>query len=84
MFGSVEYTLSKHLCERLQRGIEFADQTDMWKSKDASSVDDGKSARTLVVSGGVAANKRLKSSIQKVRQYIEIKNMALIISFKIG
>ena len=66
MCGSVEYTLSKHLCERLQRGIEFADQKDMWKSKVSSSQDD---VRTLVVSGGVAANKRLKSSIQKVGQY---------------
>lgn len=61
--ASVEYTLSKHLCERLQRGIEFADQKDMWTSKVSSSQDD---VRTLVVSGGVAANKRLKSSIQKV------------------
>ena len=56
--------MAKHLCERLQRGIEYADQQDMWKSPAGQEKEP---IRTVVLSGGVAANVRLKSSVEKVR-----------------
>ena len=55
--------MAKHLCERLQRGIEYADSQDMWKS----SNQDEQTSRTIVLSGGVASNVRMRSSIEKVR-----------------
>ena len=56
---SVEYGVAKQLCERVQRGIEYADLTNMWDMK-----HHGK--RTLVVSGGVASNTRIRSSLKQV------------------
>jgi len=62
--ASVEYTIAKHLCMRLQRGIEYANTTDMWAKGGVKNV---------VLSGGVASNLRLKSSIEKVCTALQCK-----------
>ncbi|XP_023333368.1 probable tRNA N6-adenosine threonylcarbamoyltransferase, mitochondrial isoform X2 [Eurytemora carolleeae] len=53
--AGLQYAVSKHLCERLQRGIEFTEY------KELMSV-----GSTLVVSGGVASNQFIRGSISRV------------------
>jgi tRNA A37 threonylcarbamoyltransferase TsaD len=49
--------VASHLSRRLQRAIEFADLKHMWQN----------GSKTLVVSGGVACNSRIRSTLQKVK-----------------
>ena len=56
LFFSVEYSMSKHLCRRVQRGFAYSDMTDLWPED----------CKTLVVSGGVGCNARIRSSLQQV------------------
>ena len=68
---SVEFGIAKQLCERVQRGIEFVDDKNMWASK-----SDSNSKRALVVSGGVASNQRIRNLLEQViRIFGEIYHM---------
>jgi len=71
--ASVEYSISKHICERVQRGFDYADLKSLWQGGRFAKKDESSSPKTLVVSGGVAANHRLRSSIEKVCQAYEIE-----------
>ncbi|XP_050429865.1 tRNA N6-adenosine threonylcarbamoyltransferase, mitochondrial [Adelges cooleyi] len=44
--ASIQYSITKHICTRVQRAMEFIDRTNMIP----------KNNRTLVISGGVASN----------------------------
>jgi len=55
--ASVQYSLTKHLCERVQRGIEFVEYDEMMEV-----------GGTLVVSGGVASNQYIRRSLSHVCQ----------------
>jgi len=55
--ASFQYALARHICHRLQRAFEFCERLSFWP-------DDGR--KTLVVSGGVAANAFFKKSFLKV------------------
>ena len=59
--ASVEYGIAKQLCERLQRGIEYLDHNNLWEKKNGDMLK-----RTLVVSGGVASNQRIKNMLNQV------------------
>ena len=59
--ASIEYGVAKQLCERVQRGIEYLDTKSMWEN-----VNGDKHKRSLVVSGGVASNQRIRDMLQKV------------------
>ena len=59
--ASVEYGIAKHLCERVQRGIEYLDIENLWPEKNGDI-----SRRTLVVSGGVASNQRIRDLLGQV------------------
>ena len=59
--ASVEYGIAKHLCERVQRGIEYLDIENLWPEKNGDI-----SKRTLVVSGGVASNQRIRDLLGQV------------------
>jgi len=59
--ASVEYSIGKQLCERLQRGIEYLDSNSMWEA-----VDGDISKRNVVISGGVACNQRIKNMLIQV------------------
>ena len=69
--ASVEYGIGKHLCERLQRGIEYIDSKDAWPN-----VKSDKSKRTLVVSGGVASNVRIKNMLKQVCEAFNCRMLA--------
>eukprot|EP00088_Acartia_fossae_P068627 TRINITY_DN8745_c0_g1_i1.p1 TRINITY_DN8745_c0_g1~~TRINITY_DN8745_c0_g1_i1.p1 ORF type:complete len:397 (-),score=23.86 TRINITY_DN8745_c0_g1_i1:58-1248(-) len=53
--ASIQYVITKHLCERLQRGIEYCTLHELIKEPG-----------TLVVSGGVASNQFIRRSFTKV------------------
>jgi len=55
--AGLQYIVTKHLCERLQRGIEFL------QHKGVEGVN------TLVVSGGVASNMYIRQGLDKVSEY---------------
>ena len=61
---SVEYSIGKQLCERLQRGIEYLDSNSMWEA-----VNGDISKRNVVISGGVACNQRIKNMLIQVRYF---------------
>jgi len=63
--ASIQYALSKHICERVQRGFDYADLKNLWSGGKFAQRNPN-SKKTLVVSGGVASNNRLRSSIEKV------------------
>ncbi|CAG0881611.1 unnamed protein product [Darwinula stevensoni] len=54
--ASFQFTVMKHLCTRVQRGMGFLDLNDLMP----------KNERTLVVSGGVASNNFLRSALERV------------------
>jgi len=53
--AGVQHALTKHLCERLQRGIEYVEYDGLMDKEG-----------TLVVSGGVASNHYIRKAIEKV------------------
>ena len=53
--------MAKQLCERVQRGIEYLDLNNMWEDQICNICN-----RTLVVSGGVASNQRIKGMLSQV------------------
>ena len=57
----MEYGVSKHLCERLQRGIEYLDSISMWEN-----INGDISKRNVVISGGVASNQRMRNMLRQV------------------
>ena len=61
---SVEYSIGKQLCERLQRGIEYLDSNSMWEAMNGDI-----SKRNIVISGGVACNQRIKNMLIQVKSY---------------
>ena len=74
MCAGLQYAVSKHLCQRLQRGIEFTEykvrhydfffnSDNIWFTLQYFG-QELMSAGTLVVSGGVASNQFIRS-----RQY---------------
>ena len=62
--NSVEYSVTKHLCERLQRGIEYLDSNSMWENNSGDA-----SRRNVVISGGVASNQRMRNMLSQVMLY---------------
>lgn len=59
--ASVEYGISKQLCERLQRGIEYLDLNNLWEKQSGDILK-----RNVVISGGVASNQRMRSMLTQV------------------
>ena len=55
---SFEYGLANFLGKRLQRAIEFTNMKSLWPTN---------SQPTIVVSGGVACNIRIRSVLEKVK-----------------
>lgn len=55
MSAAVQYSLTKHLCERLQRAITYIQMKEIIEN-----------SGTLVVSGGVASNMFIRGCIEKV------------------
>ena len=53
---SVEFNMARHLCQRVQRGFVYSDLNDLWPRE----------KKTLVLSGGVGCNKRIRSALKKV------------------
>ena len=66
MFSSVEFAMSKQLGRRLQRGFVFSDLNDLW----------GGDSKTLVLSGGVGCNKRIRNSLQQVCDAFNVRLVA--------
>jgi tRNA A37 threonylcarbamoyltransferase TsaD len=66
----VEYGVAKQLCERVQRGIEYLDTNNMWATE-----SDSINKRTLVVSGGVASNQRIRNLLEQVNIYVRYKSV---------
>ena len=66
----MEYGVAKQLCERVQRGIEYLDTNNMW-----ANASDSISKRTLVVSGGVASNQRIRNMLEQVHLYVRYKTL---------
>lgn len=62
--ASFQYAVARHLSQRLQRGFEFAERGELWTS--GSTESESSDEKTLVVSGGVACNQMIRSSLQKV------------------
>ena len=56
-----QYAIAKHLCERVQRGMDFLDLEEMWPE-----TPDPEFQKTLVVSGGVASNQMIRKSLTKI------------------
>ena len=54
--AALQHSVTKHLCERLQRGIEYLHMRDILD------------VNTLVVSGGVASNNYIRYSFMKERR----------------
>ena len=52
--AALQHSVTKHMCERLQRGIEYLHSIDL------------EDVTTLVVSGGVASNLYIRSGLEKV------------------
>jgi len=61
--AALQHSVTKHLCERLQRGIEYLHMRDILD------------VNTLVVSGGVASNNYIRQGLRKVTDHY---NMATI------
>ena len=61
LYYSFEHCLATFLGKRLQRAIEFTQMKDFWPSD---------TQPTIVVSGGVACNLRIRSALEKVRKLI--------------
>ena len=59
LYYSFEHCLATFLGKRLQRAIEFTQMKDFWPSEIQP---------TIVVSGGVACNTRIRSALEKVRK----------------
>ena len=57
MCAALQHVVTKHLCERLQRGVEFL------QYKDITNVG------TLVVSGGVASNSYIRQGLARVADH---------------
>jgi len=57
--AGAQYSITKHLCERLQRGIEYSTVMNFMPAQ----------AGTLVVSGGVASNQYIRSSLSKICEH---------------
>ena len=55
--AGLQYSITKHLCERLQRGIEFLQYKGV------------KGVNTLVVSGGVASNMYIRQGLDTVAEH---------------
>lgn len=55
--SALQRSVTKHLCERLQRSIEYLQYID------EDSVD------TVVVSGGVASNQHIRAGLEKVTSH---------------
>ena len=61
LYYSFEHCLATFLGKRLQRAIEFTQLKNFWPSE---------TQPTIVVSGGVACNARIRSALEKVRKLI--------------
>ena len=62
---SLEFTIAKHMCERLQRGFEYVEMKNLWHGGKFQKLNPDKK-KNLVLSGGVASNQRLRKAIEKV------------------
>ena len=60
-YYSFEHCLATFLGKRLQRAIEFTQLKDFWPSEVPP---------TIVVSGGVACNARIRSALEKVNLFL--------------
>ena len=62
---SFQYAVARHICMRVQRGIEYAELEGLWGTA-AATASAGAEQRTLVASGGVASNLMMRSSLEKL------------------
>lgn len=53
--ASTEFAVGKHLCRRLIRAIQFANENNLWESK----------PKKVVISGGVASNLRIRQMLDQ-------------------
>ncbi|VEL14509.1 unnamed protein product [Protopolystoma xenopodis] len=80
--ASIQYTISKHICRKTQRAIEFALSNGLLVRNSGAEFpcsDSSESAfkgSSLVVSGGVGANQLIRDNLERVAAHYKINFVA--------